>query len=301
MQLTLGGGRGDWPALLEMFESLIEKADATAWRTLLSLPQRLHRVGPEHRERWLRWLDALFTAQPRILGHPAGIYVLWPLRWIAPVSAMQRWVELLRASDWPSGVRVAAELTTELACIEPHEEWATERLEAMLADAGSDAPATLGVAHGLAFLLSDEHARGRVVPWALTFARHAPADRVSAMIRALRWGALRWGSGPFDLIDVLRERGIPWPHDHLRDLPETLLDAVELDPSRALDAARWLLKQLDAPTMAHENLVLLTLQIIRQSDDESMRVRGMELFEDLLKRGDPHARRVVRRMDGDGG
>lgn len=301
VQLTLGGERGDWPALLEIFELLVEKADATAWRTLLSLPYGLHHVGPEHRERWLRWLDALFTAQPRVLSHREGIYVLWPLRWVTPAGAMQRWVELLRASDWPSGARVAAELTTELACIGPHEGWATERLEAMLVDADSDAPTTLGVAHGLAFLLSDEHARGRAVPWALMFARRAPAERVSAMIRALRWRALCWGSGLFDLIDVLRGRGIPWPHDHLRDLPEALLDAVELDPSRALDAGRWLVEQLGAPTMAHESLVLLALQIIRQSDDEPMRARGMELFEDLLMRGDPHARQAVRRMEGDRG
>lgn len=299
VRLTLGGERWDWQALLETFESLVEKADVTAWRTVLSLSYELHHVGPEYRERWLRWLDALFTAQPSVLAHPEGIYVLWLLRWVAPANAMQRWIELLWASEWPSGARVAAELTTELACIGPHEEWATERLDAMLADASQDAPTTLGVAHGLAFLLSDEHVRGRAVQWALEFARCAPPDRVSTMIRALRWGALRWGNGLFDLVDVLRERDIPSPNDRLRDLPETLLDAVELDPSRALDAARWLLEQLGAPTMAHESLVLLALQVIRQSDDEPMRVRGMELFEDLLKRGDPHARQAVRRMDGD--
>ncbi|MCC6873693.1 MAG: glycosyltransferase [Sandaracinaceae bacterium] len=289
-------GDGGWAGLLERFEALTDRADARAWRALLGIPPGL-RPDPPLRERWVRWLDGLFRRHPNVLAHPEGAFVLWSQIWVAPQEHMRHWVATLENSKWISGRRAAVELATMMACVSSQAEWAVPRLESAVAAIEDDATA-LGLAHGLASLMTHEDARTRAGPWAVEFARQASPERVGTMLRAMGWRSLRPGAHLFVLLAVLRQRDIAWPEDRAWDLAEILLEAVEVDPSQALQFAEWLLDDGGARLGgAYEALVLLALHVIRHPEDEALRGRAMDLFESVLAKGEWFARRAVRDID----
>ncbi len=298
-QVRLRGGQGGWSTLLDEFEALIDRADAKSWRALLGLPPGM-RPGSDNQGRWLAFLESLFNRRTEVLAHPESAYVLWSQVWIAPPEQMRRWLTTVRSSGWASANRFAAELGTVLACVPPHVEWASAALEQRLDHLGED-ESSLGVAHGLAVLWSDETARSRADGWVERFVGGAPRDLVSRMLRSLRSSAFQPRNALFRVIDLLEERGIDWPRDHTPWLAESLLDAIDvIDLPRLATAAEWLVSQAaDAAAGTEEPLMLIALHLTRQpaDADADLRRHGMDLFDAILSRGSWQARHALQTID----
>ena len=297
--LAFDGGHGGWPALVDTYSTLVGKADARSWRTLLALTQG---PGPTHRDRWTELLDDLFERHPSVIAHPDGALVLRKLGRIAPPSQIQRWLALAGAAKWTSAVRFAAELTTTMAGVDKQVVWAVPQLEGWLDSLGrtGDTPedqVILGMAHGLAMLWSVETARSRAGGWVRRFVHHASEAHILTMLGVVRSPAYRATTDLLSVLEILREREIRWPARQQVFLAEALLEAVEFEPHRVAWTAVWLGEQLEETAMgASEPLMLVALHLTRQEDPD-LRKRGMELFEMVLAKGSWDARQALHAVD----
>ncbi len=261
-------------AFLDLLEAQIERLPDACWCLFLA-----HNWLPGAQlGRWITWITKLFERHPGVLSSPEGAREVERISPFVDELRMHGWLDALRSSTWPSGARVADELTTMLACRGEHRNWARAELEGWLVGAVGDHE--LGVVNGLATLRNKRNSTADI-DWALVpFVQRASPDSIALLFDRLRGYGLRMTNEMLDVLLTLENRELPIAPTVRASLVAGLSESLFLDtrPDAVARAARYIAagEPIGAGLLRDDHLVSIAIGL---HGTRGQRAAGMELFE----------------------
>lgn len=291
------------PPRLDRWLSILERHAARAessrvWEALIQRELTYLRMADRPRVEAL--VDQVIAAAPSILvGRGWAHFVAHAFRW-ASVAAVRRWVMGIveKAGEGQQGAG-------ELACLRhalfPAEDWSRELVEALSADAASDA--ALGVAHSVTNLWREPMTRPVVHPILLLLLRSNDERVLTALSAIFMNDGFATDAETRELLDALVAYPSVLKNGRAERLPEMLVKLVASEPARVCAVVHAL---LDAAGDQMGNIAtswylstewLLDIALQLQDMGAAERTAGSVLFERMLEFNMPQAKEMTLDLD----
>jgi glycosyltransferase involved in cell wall biosynthesis/SpoVK/Ycf46/Vps4 family AAA+-type ATPase len=311
LALTKGYLARPAPALeswLSALEQHLQRRESSAvWEALTS---RLEYALPGDAARVETFFDRLFTQFPRVRDSRQGLILVARAIHHLSVETIERWVRDIEGGDWSRRFQGVGELLGLLVTRSAVPGWASSRVERELAALAAGTERTkglvVGLTHAVAHLweLPERRARAndilvRVIP----YAEGAVASAVLAVFRSSTKRVF-WDEAATKLLTVLRDNPRVLGTDHGPWIIDRLREALPTRAELVADVTTAMVSEL-AKTETRGLLFsygpeLVDIALTLQRVGEATRVKGMDLFEQLLDLNAYGIRDVLAELDGAG-
>lgn len=307
--LTTAYLRGDPPQLeawMQVLENHLERQDAPeVWRAMAWDLTHVLRAAPARAE---RFFSTLFARYPSVLHTAVGLRLVAQAMHTLPLTAVQRWMEDLRAGSWVRREQAFGELLALLATRHDATSWALDSAERALAQwqaaSGSSAAEDrliLGLTIGVAELWDEPTRRGRASDLLLRLVPRASGAVAEAAMRAFSSTApLLWDAATRQLLCALAGAPAVMLRGWYENLVGQLDQHLPADAALIKDVVTALVAELTRTSqyvLPDVGAALSRIALSLQRQPPPLREAGLELFEQLLDLGVSEARDLLKELD----
>lgn len=289
-------------ALAVALERLLGAQDDPAvWASFMTLDLRNIRFCSP--DLVVTFIDTLFERVPSLAGSEAMVRLLAYAWSVVPFETFLRWVSIIRATHWPKAGQAFGELVALRHLVRPTEAEPRQALEALLAE--QEPAGSRGAAFSAAHLWGNILRRDSATELLVRVAATGDAGVDAALIDAFRVATpVPNDSATRRVLRAMVDGGVLDRSGVQHHLLQALVDLVAKQPAEVADAADAIIRHAGRDLgnirtrWAGDVHELIQVAVGLQALGGPWRIRGLDLFEALLKVEAYEVENVLTELDG---